>query len=406
MSSLVEAYRPEWARAFAELKTVLQSALGDLAIEIHHVGSTSIPGMPAKPILDIDVEAPDDLPIEIISAKLRSMGYTYEGDKGVPGRYAYARESGRAPRVEPPRDWMNHHLYVAPTSARELKRHLHFRDSLVASPELREEYRHLKEHCVSLAGNDRKIYQALKDGSPFFERVLSMRPIDHVVDRAAAMLEENERLLECGQISEAEWYRAVSFVITPAYLSGDNPRSQSGHSGDDARWTRARSLIAEAVDRPGRFLDVGCASGYLMECIRRWANERGFAIEPHGLDIAPELAALARHRLPHWADRIHVGNILDWRPDRRFEFVRTGLEYVPARRRRDLIEHLLHQVVAPGGRLIIGTYNEARASLTRRSLEETVTSWGFIVGGRTSRPHPDCRIEYRVFWINLNAGRA
>jgi hypothetical protein len=35
-----------------------------------------------------------------------------------------------------------------------------------------------------------------------------------------------------------------------------------------------------------------------------------------------------------------------------------------------------------------------------------VTSWGFIVGGRTSRPHPDCRIEYRVFWINLNAGRA
>ena len=50
------------------------------------------------------------------------------------------------------------------------------------------------------------------------------------------------------------------------------------------------------------------------------------------LDIAPELADLARRRLPKWMDRIYVGNVLYWNPPKRFDFVRTGLEYVPERR--------------------------------------------------------------------------
>jgi len=129
-------------------------------------------------------------------------------------------------------------------------------------------------------------------------------------NRAYALLERLEAALEAGEIDEESWYREVAAVITPAYLAGDNPRAQSGHSGDDAHWTQARSLIAEAVDRDGMFLDVGCASGYLMECLERWTRERGLAIAPYGLDIAPELADLARRRLPHWADRIFVGNAI------------------------------------------------------------------------------------------------
>src|SRR5256885_4421623 len=115
---------------------------------------------------------------------------------------------------------------------------------------------------------------------------------------------------------EAEWHRRNAAVMTPAYLSSDNPRGQSGYSGDDARWTRARSLIADAIDRAGAFLDVGCASGYLIESMQRWCAEKGIAIEPFGLDISPELADLARRRLPQWADRIYTDNALDWRPTR------------------------------------------------------------------------------------------
>jgi SAM-dependent methyltransferase len=161
-------------------------------------------------------------------------------------------------------------------------------------------------------------------------------------------------------------------------------------------------LIADAIDRSGTFLDVGCASGFLMECIQRWALARGWVVEPYGLDIAPELAALARRRLPHWAERIYVGNVINWEPPQRFDFVRTGLEYVPARRQRDLIDRLLREVVAPGGRLIIGTFNEEKDETRREpSQEQLVAGWGFTIAGCAERPHyHDHRLVYRIFWID------
>lgn len=204
--------------------------------------------------------------------------------------------------------------------------------------------------------------------------------------------------LSAGEIDEAEWHRRVAAVITPAYLAATNPRAQSGHSGDDPHWERVRGLIADAIHRDGAFLDVGCASGYLMECLVPWARARGHAIEPYGLDLAPELADLARRRLPQWAARIAVGNGLTWAPPRRFDFARTGLEYVPPTRCRDLVEHLLRRVVAPGGRLVLGTYNEPRAA--DPTLEQLVASWGFPIAGRAERPHWHREgIVYRVLWV-------
>jgi GrpB-like predicted nucleotidyltransferase (UPF0157 family) len=389
--SILHDYQDHWSNEFARLRSTLERALGDLALNIHHIGSTSIPGMPAKPILDIDIEIPQGTPIESVSERLRPADYRYRGTQGIPDRHVYKPQS--------PRGWMAHHLYVLPEGARVLKRDLHFRDSLVASPELHAEYRRLKQRCASAAGSDRKAYQAAKESSPFFERVHALPPIREAVNGGAIMLERLESRLAAGEIDENEWFRAIERVITPVYLAANNPRAQSGHSGDEARWTHARSLIAEAINRDGTLLDIGCASGYLMESIQQWAHARGFAIEPYGLEIAPELADLARRRLPHWAGRIHTGNALFWRPGERFAFVRTGLEYVPMRRRQDFIEHLLNEVVAPGGRLIIGTYNEVRAS-TGSDLEQMVASWGFAVSGRTRRPHRDSRLEYKVFWID------
>ncbi len=235
---------------------------------------------------------------------------------------------------------------------------------------------------------------------------MSQESLKAAKNRAYQLLERVEAALERGEIDEEGWYREVAAVITPAYLAADNPRSQSGHSGDDARWEHARSLICDAVDRDGTFLDVGCASGYLMECIQRWARERGHELEPYGLEISPEMADLARGRLPRWADRVHVGNAISWLPGTRFDFVRTGLEYVPERRRRDLIDHLLEDVVAPDGRLIIGTCSDEERGETRAepSHEEAIGSWGFTIAGSSERGHRDARLEYRVLWIDA-AGR-
>jgi SAM-dependent methyltransferase len=196
--------------------------------------------------------------------------------------------------------------------------------------------------------------------------------------------------LERGEIDEDGWHLAMARLLVPAYLAAETPWGQSGKSGDAALWEEARRHIVDAIDRGGSFLDVGCASGYLMECVVRWSPHR---VEPYGLEIAPELAELARRRLPQWADRIFVGNALTWEPPQRFDFVRTGLDYVPRRRRRELVERLLGFC----DRLIVGSFNEEAGE---RALERDLEPCGFTIAGRSERAHRDPRVVRRVFWID------
>jgi hypothetical protein len=128
-----------------------------------------------------------------------------------------------------------------------------------------------------------------------------------------------------------------------------------------------------------------------MECLPRWTR---FRVEPYGLEISQELAELARRRLPHWAGRIWVGNARYWKPDRRLTYVRTGLDYAPPGRRRELVEHLLSFC----DRLIVGVFNEQECA---RPTEEMVRSWGYGIAGRSERPHRSKRgMTYRLFWID------
>lgn len=164
-------------------------------------------------------------------------------------------------------------------------------------------------------------------------------------------------------------------VFEHHYLRGTNPRAQSGFAGDEQHWEAARRPIVTAIDRDGSFLDIGCANGYLMESIARWATH---AIEPYGLDFAPKLAALARQRLPRWADRIFVGDALCWEPPRRFDFVRTELCYAAPERQPELIERLLEYVVIPGGRLIVCSYGSTRSGRTPEVVGELLRSWSHV----------------------------
>jgi 2-polyprenyl-3-methyl-5-hydroxy-6-metoxy-1,4-benzoquinol methylase len=192
-----------------------------------------------------------------------------------------------------------------------------------------------------------------------------------------------------GELDDAGWHAANAALVVPAYVAATTPQGGSGSSRDPAGWEYARSLLADACGRSGlSFLDVGCANGLLMESMADWAD-----VEPYGLDISPELAAVARARCPQWADRIRVGNVRDWQPGRRFDVVRTGLDYVPAPRRRELVERLLDF----GGRVIVGVFNEEREE---RRLEALVASWGFAIAGRSERAHPHPRLAYRAFWID------
>ncbi|GAB3765295.1 class I SAM-dependent methyltransferase [Microlunatus parietis] len=144
-------------------------------------------------------------------------------------------------------------------------------------------------------------------------------------------------------------------LLQAAYLRADTPWGQSGNGGTIEDWERSRRPVADAIERDGTFLDVGCANGFLMESVQKWCAERGLAVEPYGVDLGPELIKLARARLPGWADRLWVGNMQTWTPPAglRFDTLQVRPDAVLPNRRTALLEHLRDHVLVDGGRLIV-----------------------------------------------------
>ena len=89
---VIVPYDPAWPLIFEGLRDVHASALGRLALAIEHVGSTAVPGLAAKPIDDVDVAIPSRSVLSEVIALLARLGYRHQGDLGVPGREAFARE--------------------------------------------------------------------------------------------------------------------------------------------------------------------------------------------------------------------------------------------------------------------------------------------------------------------------
>jgi hypothetical protein len=219
-----------------------------------------------------------------------------------------------------------------------------------------------------------------------------------VKENAWREIAELDAALAAGRIDEQGWQDGASELVRDAYLKSDTPWGLSGHRGPEDRWTKAREIVVDPLERDGTFLDGGCANGYLMESVQRWAGRRGLRIEPYGVDIVPELAELARQRLPRWADRIWTADLLSWEPPRRFDTVRVGLEYVPPTRREQLVGRMLADVVAPGGQLLIGPYTEETDSY---ETVEAAREWGHTVSRMLEVAHPDLRVVRRLLVLTV-----
>lgn len=115
----VVAYDPAWPDGFDTVRRRIRPAVADIALAIEHVGSTAVPGLPAKPVIDIDVVVPRAALADGI-LRLTDLGYEHRGDLGVPDREAFRPPPG------PPR----HHLYLCPADSRALANHLAVRDHL------------------------------------------------------------------------------------------------------------------------------------------------------------------------------------------------------------------------------------------------------------------------------------
>jgi GrpB-like predicted nucleotidyltransferase (UPF0157 family) len=141
---VVVEHDPGWAETFERLRSRIWPAVSDVATAIEHVGSTSVPGLAAKPIVDISVVVPTPADVPVGIARLATLGYVHSGNLGVEGREAFATPGG-LPR---------HHLYLCPRDSLALANHLAVRDHLRAHPDVAREYGDLKQELARrYAGN-------------------------------------------------------------------------------------------------------------------------------------------------------------------------------------------------------------------------------------------------------------
>ena len=169
---VVVEYDKEWPQDFLKIKTELQKAITVMS-NIQHVGSTSIPGMKAKPIIDIDVGLENWGNFENVKSKLATIGYEYEGDRGIKGREAFCRNGKVQNKIL---DNIDHHLYVCSVDNEEYKRHILFRDYLRSHDEARDRYNQIKEEILAKVGSENRAgYVQMKEENyrDFFEDVIS-----------------------------------------------------------------------------------------------------------------------------------------------------------------------------------------------------------------------------------------
>ena len=145
---VVTEYDENWPRRFEEHAEPIRA----LGYRVEHVGSTSVPGLAAKPVVDIDVvvNASDEVPAAIEA--LRSLGYVYQGDKGIAGREAFLWPPGARP----------HHVYVVVDGSPPYLDHVDFRDYLRNHPETCEDYAALKIELAQRHVEDRLGYTEAK----------------------------------------------------------------------------------------------------------------------------------------------------------------------------------------------------------------------------------------------------
>jgi len=156
----VASYDPAWPARYEKEACVLRVVLGDVLIRSHHVGSTSVPGLPAKPIIDICLEVRGLGALDARNDRMRSLGYVPRGEFGIPGR-RYFPKGG---------DDRTHHVHAYLAGDPNVGRHLAFRDYLRFHPAVAQAYAQVKREASAKHLTDSAGYQAYKNA--FIARTL------------------------------------------------------------------------------------------------------------------------------------------------------------------------------------------------------------------------------------------
>ena len=157
----VVPHDPRWTDEFEREAQRLRAVFGENLVEVHHIGSTAVPGLAAKPIVDVLPEVRNIEHVDALNAALAAAGYRAWGEFGLPGRRYFTRDENGA---------RTHNVHVYESGNPEVERHLAFRDYMISHPEEARAYGRLKEE---LAQRSRTDFEAYMDGKDAFvkERV-------------------------------------------------------------------------------------------------------------------------------------------------------------------------------------------------------------------------------------------
>lgn len=157
---ILEKYSSKWVENFADIKREIENAFDGLNYSIEHVGSTAVPYLDSKPIIDIDIIYPNSLDFDIVKLRLEKIGYYHNGNQGIKDRDVFKRNGQITNEVL---DTIKHHLYVCPVGSEALERHILSRNFLIKNEWARLKYQQMKYDLAEKANQDRKVYAALKE---------------------------------------------------------------------------------------------------------------------------------------------------------------------------------------------------------------------------------------------------
>jgi GrpB-like predicted nucleotidyltransferase (UPF0157 family) len=152
---IVIPYDPAWLQMFQEERRKIIHTLGTNVIAIHHMGSTAIPGMAAKPVIDILVEVKDLKQLDSQAGKMQKLGYEAMGERGIAGRRFFRKRNLLGVRT--------HHVHAYQVGNPQIEQELAFRDYLIAHPSIAHEYGRLKQELALAHPDDRQAYAQGKD---------------------------------------------------------------------------------------------------------------------------------------------------------------------------------------------------------------------------------------------------
>ncbi len=171
----VAPYDPSWPTEFTAEADCIRAALAGVAVAVHHIGSTAIPGIFAKPIIDILLEVDDIQTLDAFSSALAELRYEAKGEFGIPGRYYFRKNDHKGTRTHQVHAFVHHSPHI--------ERHLAFRDYLNAHADTAQAYSELKRSLVQSCNGD---FDAYMDGKDAFIKDVEQKALCRAMENASS----------------------------------------------------------------------------------------------------------------------------------------------------------------------------------------------------------------------------